>query len=359
MTSLNLSHLLFVLFFSFIGLKSQESCTLGSTVFIRQNQLDSFLILNPNCIQVDKINIFGQNITNLNALKNLKNIDILSISNTKIKSLIGLENLNRCNRVSISQNNILSELKILENLHYSNLVSITNNDSLTTFEGLSGDSLMLIIVADNKKVKDLTGLNSKHCNNLKIFGDNLENYGKHKLYGLNELFIELTSKIDSIGTFQISKLYLGRSSIFDITELNQLKFLKDLEMVYNYKLSNCNIDIICQNLDNPNFKLSVIANSNGCNSIEEIREKCITNTENELVLNQMEIYPQPITNGINIKGLSDLMEYRITNAEGKIIQNGQTDDFIDVSNLLKGFYVLQIYSKRQIIGIKTFKMIKI
>ncbi|MEZ4909382.1 MAG: T9SS type A sorting domain-containing protein [Saprospiraceae bacterium] len=317
------------------------------------------MILNPDCIYADKVNIFGQNITNLNALRNLKSIDTLSISNTKIKSLSGLENLNRCNRVSINQNNILSDLKILENLHYSNLVSITNNGSLTTFEGLSGDSLMLIIVADNKKVKDLTGLNSKHCNTLKIFGDNLENYGKHKLYGLNELFIELTSKIDSIGTFQISKLYVGISSLFDITELNQLKFLNDLEMVYNHKLSNCNIDIICQNLDNPSFKLSVIANSTGCNSIEEIKEKCITNTENEQILNQIKIYPHPITNGINIKGLSNLIEYRIVNIEGKIIQNGQTYDFIDVSNLPKGFYVLQIYSIRQMIGIKTFKVIKV
>ena len=359
MTYLNLSHLLFVIFFSFIGLKSQESCTLGSTVFIRQNQLDSFFILNPNCVHVDNIDIFGQNITNLKALKNLKNIDILSIRNTKIKSLLGLENLNRCRRVSISKNNILSELKILKNLHFSNLVSITNNDSLTSFEGLSGDSLKTIIIEGNKKVKNLTGLDSKYCSELTIFGDDLLNFGNHKLVGLEYLFIELASRLDSIGTFPVSKLYLGATTIIDITEINHLKYLNDLELVYNYDLSNCSIDVICQNLDNPNFRLKVIANSNGCNNIEEIREKCITKTENEAVLNQIEIYPQPIINEINIKGLMEAKDYKIINMTGKIIQNGLTKGNIDAANLPTGCYILQISLNKEDVEIESFKFIKI
>ncbi len=358
MNTLNLSHILFVLFFSFIGLKSQESCTLGSTVFIRQNQLDSFLILNPNCVHVDNIDIYGHNINNLKALKNLKNIDYLSIRNTKINSLAGLENMNRCRWVSISQNNTLSELKILKNLHVSKLVSITNNDSLTSFEGLSGDSLTHIIIEGNKNVKNLTGLDSKYCRNLAIFKNNLLHFGNHKLVGLEYLFIELASRLDSIRTFPVSKLHLANNSIIDITEINHLKYLNDLELVQNYNLSNCSIDVICKNLDNPNFRLKVELNSNGCNSKEEIREKCTSFSENELN-NALVIYPQPVINELHLNGLKEPTNYKISNIEGKIIQHGQADDFIDVSNLSKGFYVLHLYLKRNGMKIKTFKMIKI
>lgn len=74
---------------------------MGSTVFIRQSQLDSFLILFPNCKHVHKIDIAGQYINNLIALKHLNNIDHLSIIYTNIISLAGLENLRRSQWVSI------------------------------------------------------------------------------------------------------------------------------------------------------------------------------------------------------------------------------------------------------------------
>ena len=204
----------------------------------------------------------------------------------------------------------------------------------------------------------MTGLDSKYCRNLAIFKNNLLHFGNHKLVGLEYLFIELASRLDSIRTFPVSKLHLANNSIIDITEINHLKYLNDLELVYNYDLSNCSIDVICKNLDNPNFRLKVELNSNGCNSKEEIREKCTSFSENELN-NVFEIYPQPVINELHLNGLKEPTDYKISNIEGKIIQHGQADDFIDVSNLSKGFYVLHLYLKRNGMKIKTFKMIKI
>ena len=360
MTSLNLSHLLFVILFSFIGLKSQESCTLGSTVFIRQNQLDSFLILNPNCVHVDKIDIFGQNITNLKALKNLKNINLLSIRNTKINSLAGLENLERSKGITISQNSLLSDLFELNNLHFSNIVSITNNDSLTSFDGLSGDSLMTIIIEGNKKVKNLTGLESSFCHRLHLFNTNFNSYSGHNLENLKILYLANINTLNSLDFNNLDSIKIELSpKIFSLDALSSLLSINTLELYLNENLSECSTDLVCKKLEDATFNLSVALNSNGCNSKEEIKEKCISTTMSELNRNEIEIYPQPFTNDIYIKGLKEPTEYKITNSVGKIIQNGQTYQSIDVFNLSKGFYVLHIYLKSHSKDVKTFKMIKI
>jgi hypothetical protein len=360
MTSLNLSHLLFVLFFSFIGLKSQESCTSGSTIFIRQNQLDSFLILNPNCVHVDKIDIFGQNITNLKALRNLKNIDYLSIRNTKINSLAGLENLERSKGMAISQNKLLSDLNVLNNLHFSNIVSITNNDSLTSFDGLSGDSLMTIIIEGNKNVKNLTGLESSFCHRLHLFNINFNSYSGHNLEKLKILYLANITTLNSLDFNNLDSIKIELSpKIFSLDDLSSLLTINTLELYLNENLSECSTDLICKKLEDTTFSLVVALNTNGCNSKEEIKEKCISNTMNELNKNEIEIYPQPFTNDIYFKGLKEPTEYKITNLEGKIIQIGQTERSINACNLSEGFYVLHLYLKRNDKEIKTFKMIKI
>lgn len=359
MNTLNLSHILFVLFFSFIGLKSQESCTLGSTVFIRQNQLDSFLILNPNCVHVDNIDIYGHNINNLKALKNLKNIGYLSIRNTKINSLAGLENLERSKGMTISQNKLLSDLSVLNNLHFSNIVSITNNDSLTSFEGLSGDSIMTIILEGNKNVKNLTGLESRFCRILHLFNLNLNSFLGHNLENLKILYLSNINTLDSLLFNNIESIKIELSpKILSLADLNSLLTIKTLELYLNENLSECATELICRKLEDPTFSLDVTLNSNGCNSKEEIREKCTSFSENELN-NVFEIYPQPVINELHLNGLKEPTDYKISNIEGKIIQHGQADDFIDVSNLSKGFYVLHLYLKRNGMKIKTFKMIKI
>jgi len=360
MTTLNLSHLLFVIFFSIIGLKSQENCTLCDMNFIRQSQLDSFIIQYPYCEQVDNIKIYGLDINNIHALKNLNFISQLTIANTSIHSLKGLDSLRRSDYIVINNNDQLQDLKILNHLHFAKRISIVSNDALQTFEGLSGDSIMLIIVEGNRKIKNLKGLKSVFCKRLSIYNGNFESMSGHNLENLKILNLSNINTLDSLNFKNLDSIYIDLCpKIFSLKALDNLLSLNTIELYLNENLRECSTELICKKMSDASFNIRLALNSNGCNSKEEIIEKCITNTENEPALNQIEIYPHPITNGINIRGLMESMDYKIINMTGKIIQNGQTDNFIDVSNLPKGFYVLHLCSKRQKIRIKTLKMIKI
>lgn len=363
MLTISLKHslnIIFIMLLTLTTVKCQIKCELANTVFTQQSQLDSFLILNPNCIYADTMRIYGQNITTLHALKNLKKIDVLQISATNITSIAGLEKLERCYYLELSGNKQLIDLKILKNLNYAFRVAITFNDVIKSYEGISGDSLINIVILGNKQVKDLTGLNSKYCKDLLIIGGNLTNLSNHQLLGLKELTLEEVSNIDSIGSFPITKLSIGNNHLLtNISEIDQLKYLTDIRLWSNNNLSKCDIEKICKNLDNPDFRLIVSLNSIGCNSKEEIRERCMLSSDKTAVTNKLQIYPQPIIDDIFITGLTDQIEYKIINIEGKIIQNGLTSSSIDVSSLSRGFYLLQLFHKNKDIEIETFKVIKL
>lgn len=362
MSFLNCNYISLILLFIFttlIGLKGQDYCSTGSTVFIRQSQLDSFLISFPNCKHVDRIDIDGQNINNISALKHLNTIDILSIIYTNIRSLTGLENLKRSQRVSISQNRLLTGLNEIKNLHFSNLVSISYNDSLINLSGLSGDSLMHIIIVGNKKIKNLTGLESSFCDRLDLYDVNLNSFSGHNLKNLKSLDLININTLDSLFFSNLEKIQIFTSpKIFSLQALNSLSSIKQIGLYFNKNLSACSTELICKKLENPDFSLKVELNSNGCNSVEEVRKKCTTNIEDESVIKQIEVYPQPCVNEIFIREPIESSEYVITNMEGKIIQSGQTFGNIDISNLSKGFYVLQLYLNTKKMVTKPFKIIK-
>ncbi len=354
-----LIYIIILIFLGTIHLKSQENCTLGDMNFIRQSQLDSFIIQYPYCKQVDNIQIYGPDINNIHALQNLNFISQLTIANTNIHSLKGLDSLRRSDKIVINNNDQLQDLKILSHLHFTKAITIINNDALVTFEGLLGDSLMTIYIVGNSKITNLKGLSSSFCKNLVIIDSNFENLIGHQLDNLKFLYLSNINSIDSISFINLDIIIIHLSpKLNSISALNKLSNLSSLELEANNNLFDCSIDLICKNLDNPNFKLILELNAIGCNSKEEIRQKCVSAIKTEPIDNQFEIYPQPAIDELYIKGLSDKSVYSISNLEGKIVQNGQTDGFIDVSNLSFGFYVMKLFCEnRNIVG-KTYKIIK-
>ena len=72
----------------------------------------------------------------------------------------------------------------------------------------------------------------------------------------------------------------------------------------------------------------------------------------ELELN-IEIYPNPTTDEINISGLNNASKYTIVDSKGTIILTGSTEGKIDVSSISHGTYQLILHSDNMF-GIKTF-----
>ncbi|SHL75905.1 BspA family leucine-rich repeat surface protein [Chryseobacterium polytrichastri] len=84
-----------------------------------------------------------------------------------------------------------------------------------------------------------------------------------------------------------------------------------------------------------------------------IRENLST-SENSL--SQISIYPNPAQDIVYVKNLSDAKNFIITDLSGRIITKDTfQNDHINISNLIKGSYILQIIAKDKI---HTFKFIK-
>lgn len=114
-------------------------CPEEDITFSTQSQIDSFLILYPDCtVMHELITINGEEINNLQGLMNLDTIKYLRISNNPLLvDLNGLSDLNSVTeKLEISSNPNLNSLSGLENLSSVGCLEIIGNDFLTSLTGL-------------------------------------------------------------------------------------------------------------------------------------------------------------------------------------------------------------------------------
>ena len=213
-------------------------------------------------------------------------------NNSYLTSLEGLENLTTIGgNFSIHFNNSLANLSGL-----SNLVSINgnfiidDNDDIVTFSGLENLTSIngFVQIKNNKDLINLSGLENIEANSI--------------------------SKLD----------------IYD-----------------NLSLAYCQIQNICNYLAIPNADINIHDNATGCNNHEEVEDACgigIPDITNET---EFTIYPNPAQNKIHIscKAGEIIKEVNIYNQLGqKVISKKQLTNFIDVSELRKGIYIIELVS---------------
>lgn len=320
----------------------QADCILGKTIFTRQGQLDSFLILYPTCTKADTVLIRGKDIINLHALTNLHTVYRISINGTKIQTLAGLDNLRRCHSIEISNNKDLINLSILKSLSYVDWVSVVANDNLESYNGLSGDSLNHITISGNHKTEDLKGLASKYCASLLVLNSpSIISFSGHNLENLGTLLIAYNDNITSLSS------------------LDNLDRLKHLEIWNNASLSGCSTGFICQKLEEPDFTLiNIYSNDTGCNSVTEIKKGCISgalSTSNDAV----KISPNPCSDVIYVEGLPETETYyTIHNVAMQVVQTGYTTGIVNTNELGIGFYVLKLYNSHNHEVRHNFKIIR-
>jgi surface protein len=84
-------------------------------------------------------------------------------------------------------------------------------------------------------------------------------------------------------------------------------------------------------------------------------EQLLATSEN-LLKDQISIYPNPAKDFIYIKNAKNIHGYKIFDASGRIVLNRTlNDDKIDVSSLMQGNHVLQIAVKNQLLNFKFIK----
>jgi hypothetical protein len=66
-----------------------------------------------------------------------------------------------------------------------------------------------------------------------------------------------------------------------------------------------------------------------------------TSVQNPLAINELEVFPNPATAAIHIN-INEIVEYSLTDINGKIVSKGSTLGLIDISGLTQGVYVLRV-----------------
>jgi len=295
-----------------------QSCMPSDPYFNNQSEIDAFLINYPNCTSIQgNITIDGEDITNLNGFQNITTFEngILIYGCPQLENLNGLESLTYVgDYFDIQQAQLIDDLDELSNLTYvGGALDILYCPLLTDLNGLGNieSSPTHIIIWGNPLISSLDGL----------------------------------SNIQSVST--TLKLQ-NNSSLSDISALSNISFseLSYLTIKDNIELSVCNINSICNALENGITEFTIENNGNDCNTVSEIEEVCATSIE-EVNSQEIGFYPNPAKTEL-IFHQTQKKSIRIFNSFGQeILFTNDVTTKMNVSGLSPGFYLIQAeYSDR-------------
>jgi hypothetical protein len=352
-------HLFSLLFFFPVFLIGQNLCDVGNTLFTRQSQLDSFAILYPECQEIKVIKIFGQEIHNLSGLRNLKKIDWLKIEGTKIQNLDDLPSLREISSLSFRNNDNTKVLSFHDSLIINRTISIGDCDSLKDIINYIEFDIQSLVIYNNSQLNSIEHLKINHLQNALFVKNNFYDLSQHSIKHCVSLSLVDFNDLNKIQYFPFEELFLGPTSLSSIEDLNSVKKMRKLVLSDNKNLSNCSIDIICHNLDNPEFILELYpTNASGCNTIDEIRAGCSLNSTYQKDIDKVKIYPNPFFTDIYIETSIDLSHYAVLNVYGELVHEGPFNKYLELNHLQSGVYLLNLYNSNNDL-IKTRKLIKI
>ncbi len=361
---------------SFHGLHNLNS--IGGDFTVKDNSsLESLSELN-NLSNINGDLIIYENIslTDLAGLDNLITItgNLVINFNSSLTDLAGLNNITAVNGfISINHNSLLSSFSGLSSLNsVGGHFYINDNDALLNFTGLEALSSIggYLNIYHNESITSLTGFN-----NLTTIGDFLqirynsslpnliglgsletvatnlriyENYAMINLEGLDNLisiggYLLIASNYDMTSLTGIESLtsiggYLRIHNHIDLTSLSGIQNIdpstivstdsnhKDLEIIDNQNLSECEVLSICNFLDLPDKTKEIYDNAQGCNSSYEIENAC-----NEVFIPNCTSLIAPQNGDTDINITQDLSWESIgDNADGYKLTVGTTSGGTDI-----------------------------
>ena len=133
------------------------------------------------------------------------------------------------------------------------------------------------------------------------------------LEGLNsiggDLRIEINdSLISLVGLENLNSIWGdlrigGNDALTSLTGLDNIDAgsISGLFITYNFALSTCKVQSVCDYLASPGGTIEIYGNTPGCNSQEEVEEACEMSVNELNFLNKLSIYPNPFSNTITIE----------------------------------------------------------
>lgn len=247
------------------------------------------------------------------------NLKVIIRGNDALTSLNGLNSLDSVAVLTISSNPLLANLEDIAQLAFANTLSITNQDVLTNLSGLENVSINNLSINGNDGLTDLSGLeNITELEGLSILHNpnlvnlsGLENltrigYSNFGLWILNNDALMDISALSNVkivenriaisdnlvlpnltglenieGSYRLNRIYItGNTALSNISALDILPYywyVDYLDIYDNPNLSVCSEQGICYYIT-ADRRTDIYNNALGCNSRDEILNMCdITN----------------------------------------------------------------------------------
>lgn len=327
---------------------NSQSCLPDGIVFTSQSQIDSFKTNYPNCSKIQgPVRIEGSTINDLNGLNEITSIgEHLEISlNLTLKNLDGLNNLDTIGNYLLIENHpSLKNINGLESLEYvGGLIYIGHNDSLIDLSGLENiDSVFYAIrLTTNLQLESLKGLDS-----LKYIANGLYLDWNTSLKTLEHL--KNLKKITGILLISFCKSLKNLDGIENV----EGEYISELRISENDSLSSCAVESICEYLADPNGLTGIHNNNDGCNTIEEVEQACLTGELSHTILgSKIRVYPNP-TSGKLFFTTNDLtvLNVNIYDQFGRLVfSENKPEKTLDTSFLSPGFYVIEFVTEKMIV----------
>lgn len=313
-------------------------------VYINDNQITSIDVSgNSSLFWLDA---FNNNLTSLNisgatALQycNIYNNQLSSIDVSTNLNLLGLGcSNNLLTTLDVSTNSVLSGLNVRDNLLTS--IDLVGANALSTLN-CSNNQLTALDINSNTNLQLLTANNN-----------NLDTIGLTNAIALTNITLNdnLLTTLDLSNNSNFTFLNLNNNAL---TSLN-VKNGNNTAINSNWFRVQNNSSLSCIDVDDAAYSTS---NWNFVDTGVIYSENCATMSVDEDTLNKIEVYPNPTSDYIHVKGI-DLSNFKIQIFDmlGKqITTSSLNSDTIDVSNLIKGMYLIKVTkgSKTQ-----TLKFIK-
>ena len=322
----------------------------------------------------------NENLVSISALSNLISMNVYSffsiINNSSLISLSGIDNFQNEQLVhlNIEDNSSLSYCAVQCVCDYLGgegaaiFPSISNNAAgCNSVEEVEYDCAngMPCYIGDielsSQFEVDNYSINYPNCNivygDLIIEGDDIENLdGLSQIAQINgSLYVGILngnpvltdiSGLSTIATIDGSLWIVFNEELEDLYGLHNIapSSIESIEITDNAILSDCSIQNFCEFLNQNDPEAVFAYNSDGCNSIGEVQNACVTGVNEIEMKSVITIYPNPSRNILNIEVSSfELMEtIQIFDQIGKLVYSGPFNNSIDVSHLKSGLYILKI-----------------
>lgn len=219
--------------------------------------------------------------------------------------------------------------------------------------------------------------------NASSFNQSLSNWNTSSVTNMNRAFAYSTQFNQPLDLWNVSNVTKMSSIFFNATSFNQSLATWNLTSLVNAHGAFGNSALDCENYsktisgwaDNPNtannVSLTLISPMQYASNITNKRNilinkgwtisgdtvgSCVLSVSNVESAGNLTIYPNPASDYIYIKNLKNIVSYKIIDASGRMIMNGNSkSEKIDVRNLLKGNYFLQISTDENTLNFKFIK----